>query len=111
MKKKTATPPDAGEQKGISFATRDFGNVTVITSTYRNGDSVAVELVDENGESIATLSVNIPERAHLLGDGEFFAKTWSENAEIAEDALASGIFHDTGRRSDDNLNTQIWKFK
>ena len=85
------------------------------TSTYVNGDAMSVELVDQNGESIAMLSVNFPESAHLLGKNEFFAKTWEENEEIAEDALASGIFKDTGRRSSYGfmstlINASIWTF-
>jgi hypothetical protein len=76
---------------------------------------MSVELVDENGESIAMLSVNFPESSHLLGENEFFAKTWEENEEIAEDALASGIFKDTGRRSSYGfmsslVNASIWTF-
>ncbi len=49
--------------------------------------------------------------SQLLGDGEFFAKTWSENEEIAADALASGIFRDTGRTSGDIVNAPIWTFR
>jgi hypothetical protein len=77
---------------------------------YQNGGKLAVELVGENGEPIAMLSVNIPESSHMLGENEFFAKTWSENEEIAEDALQSGIFRDTGRTSDGFLKAGIWTF-
>ena len=107
----TEIAPHVREPKAISFPTRQFGTVNVIMSTYRNGDGLAVELVDTNGDSIAMLSVNIPECSHQLGDGEFFVKTWSENAELAEDAFLSGLFHETGCTSDDNVSAQIWKFK
>jgi hypothetical protein len=90
------------------MSTRSFGTIQVITSAYRRDGHLAVELVDENGELVATLSVNMPECGHLLGENEFFAKTWSENEEIAEDALSSGIFRDTGRTSGDVVNGRIW---
>lgn len=87
------------------------GMAQVITNAYHNGGALAAELVDNNGEGIATLSVNMPELSHLLGDGEFFAKTWSENHDIAEDALASGVFRDTGRTSGDTVDAHIWTFR
>ena len=95
----------------VSFSTRHFGTATVTTSTYQNGNAIAVELVDQTGEPMAVLSVNIPNSAHLLGKGEFFAKTWSENEAITKDALASGIFRDTGRRNDGDVEAPIWAFK
>ena len=101
----------ADTKTGLSFATRLCGTANVVTNTYQRGGKLSVELVADSGEEIAMLSVNMPERSHLLGDGEFFAKTWSENEEIAEDALASGIFHDTGRRSDNIVSAPIWTFK
>ena len=110
MKTKNPTAPDAGEGAGLSFPTRHFGQVEVITLTYENGGGLAVALVDEQGEPITVLSVNLPEFAHQLGEAEFFAKTWSENAPLADDALASGIFRDTGRTSGGCLNAQIWTF-
>lgn len=109
----TTTPDYAGH--GLSFLTRSFGTATVKTSTYVNGNAMSVEFVDKDGESIAMLSVNFPESAHLLGENEFFAKTWEENEEIAEDALASGIFKDTGRHGSYGfmstlINASIWTF-
>lgn len=110
MTKSNKAAPNAAKRNGQSFSTRHFGMATVTTSTYANGGRLAVELVDENGESITVLSVNIPESAHLLGENEFFVKTWSENEALAEDALASGIFRDTGRTSDEFLKARIWTF-
>jgi len=115
MEQNNTTAPASAGQQGLSFLTRSFGTATVRTSTYQSGDAMSVELIDENGESIAMLSVNFPESAHLLGENEFFAKTWEENEEIAEDALASGIFKDTGRTSSYGfmsslVNASIWAF-
>jgi hypothetical protein len=94
----------------LSFETRHFGKAHVVKLAYAKGGKLGVELNDDRGEPMATLSVNIPESSHLLGENEFFAKTWSENEEIAEDALASGIFRDTGRESDGVLKAKIWTF-
>ena len=97
-------------RQGLWLRTRQFGKAYVITDTYQNGGALAVEIVVESDETSNVLSVNLPEFSHLLGEGEFFAKTWSENEEIAEDALASGHFRDTGRSSGDFLNARIWAF-
>lgn len=93
----------------LSFATRSFGRATVEISSYQKGGGLAVRLIDQDNEPLIVLSVNIPESVHLLGKNEFFAKTWSENEELAEDALASGIFSATGRGSGGFLNAAIWK--
>jgi hypothetical protein len=47
--------------KALTFKTRLFGTAHIVTGTYRNG-GLAVEIVDDSGEPIATLSVNMPER-------------------------------------------------
>ena len=96
---------------GISFETRQFGRVFVLLSSYKNGGRPAVVLMDLNREEVTVLSVNIPNASHLLSEDEFFAKTWSENEEIAQDALASGVFQDTGRSSGETLCAPIWSFK
>jgi hypothetical protein len=86
-----------------SFNTRDYGRVQILQLTYRDGNT-AVQLVSvEDGEDIATLSVNMPDCVHHLQPGEFFPKTYSENERIAQDALVSGAFVDTGKR----INTAI----
>ena len=115
MHTETAPAPDRAGQHGLSFPTRSFGTAEVRASHYRINGALAVELVDQDGEPIAMLSANFPESAHVLGKNEFFAKTWEENEEIAEDALASGIFRDTGRRSSYGflsslLSASIWTF-
>lgn len=115
MHTENETAADRPERNGLSFLTRSFGRAEVKTGRYQSNGALAVELVDENGESIAMLSANFPESAHLLGKNEFFAKTWSENEEIAEDALASGIFKDTGRKSSYGfmsslVDASIWTF-
>jgi hypothetical protein len=98
------------DQACISFNTRSFGKANVLLGAYRKGGKPAIELVDAHGELITTLSVNMPEFSHLLCENEFFVKIWNENAEIADDALASGIFRDTGRSSCDVIDARIWTF-
>ncbi len=100
----------AEDSEELAFSTRHFGTATVARSSYSESGDLAVTLFNDDDEELAVLSVNLPESSHLLGENEFFAKTWSENEEIAEDALASGIFRDTGRTSDDFLKAKIWTF-
>jgi hypothetical protein len=77
---------------------------------YHTNGNLAVELVDDAGELITALSVNMPACFHVIGETEFFEKTWNENAEIARAALASGVLVDTKRTSGDVVNAPIWTF-
>jgi len=87
----------------------EYGEADLIFNKYANG-RLAISLVSSDiGEPIAGLTVNLPEEA--LEDGEFFVKTWSENAEIAKDCLASGHFVDTRKRVTTGfVQAQVWKF-
>lgn len=78
----------------MNFQTSSYGVARVVTSKYNDGN-LAVLLNDEFGSPIAKLSVNLPDCDIYLAENQFFAKTYSENAEIAEDALASGLFKQT----------------
>lgn len=93
----------------FSFPSTSFGRVHFVRESYPDTGRCAVELFDEHDESLIMLSINIPELAHDLGANEFYAKTYSENEELARDALASGHFTDTGRRSRDFLQAPIWR--
>jgi len=87
-----------------------FGRVSIVKLAYGNG-CLAVQLVSAaDGEEIATLSVNLPAYAHELGPNEFFAKTYAENQEISQEALASGLVCDTGARVDTDIGpVPIWR--
>lgn len=88
------------------FITRHFGLLSIVKDTYADGN-LAILIVDSDyGMDVATLSVNLPQHAHCLRHDEFFAKTYSENEEIAQDALVSGLFQDTGVRVD---GWPIWR--
>ena len=73
-----------------------YGLLQAMQERYANGVA-AIRLHGPHGEPVGTLSVNVPEAAGELADGEFFAKTYSENAGFVEPALACGLFEDTGR--------------
>lgn len=76
------------------------------------GHPMAVIIESSLGEPYAALSVNIPEASPRLKPGQFFAKTWSENAMIAIAALASGIFVDTGLRIPTGfVEAHLWEIK
>jgi hypothetical protein len=68
--------------------------VRLIEQAYANG-RMAISAVGADGSSWGTLTVNLPDVA--LADGEMAIKNWSENAEMAEAAMATGAFVDTGR--------------
>lgn len=87
-----------------------YGNVTLRFAEYGNG-MTAIRLIDaEDGSPMAMLTVNLPNQTEALGEGEFYVKTWSENAEIAHAALQSGLFIDTGKRASAGYATaSIWK--
>jgi hypothetical protein len=78
----------------MEFKTSSFGVARVKTSQYSDGN-LAILLEDEFGSPLSKLSVNMPDSAYLLSENQFFAKTYSENEELAQDALASGLFRQT----------------
>lgn len=78
----------------MEFNTTSFGVAKVQKTTYNDGN-LAINLTDSFGSPLAKLSVNLPDNAYLLSENQFFAKTYSENSEIAKDALASGLFRQT----------------
>jgi hypothetical protein len=84
-------------------------DLTAERGTYFDGNTMIV-LKSKNGSPWATLSVNLPKSAHLLKSNEFFAKTWSENEEVARWALLSECFRDTGMRVPTGfVEAQIWE--
>ena len=67
------------------------GETLVIDTTrhYGNG-ATAVVVATPEGESFATLSVNLPESASLPPD-TFYLKTWSENEDVSKAAIDAGV--------------------
>jgi hypothetical protein len=89
-----------------------YGYASIIRDRYRRGGSPSVRLIDfDDGERMATLSVKLPDQNHLLGQDEFFVKTWKENAVYLPLVLATGLFEVTGRFGDAGLvRAPIWRF-
>jgi len=87
------------------------GTAFAVRRRYSNSD-LAVQLIAIDGQALGMLSVNLSECADRLGDGEFYANTYSENEALARAALASGLFEDTGRtvRSGD-LTFPVWRLR
>lgn len=74
--------------------------------SYQNGQP-KVQLWDDG--PAGTLSVASVQPVDLA-PGEFLAKVWSENEEIAACALKSGLFIDTGRRIPMGfVEAQVWR--
>lgn len=84
-----------------SYGSPRWGLVTAVAASYGDaGGPLAVRLFAD-GERLATLSVNLtrPECSQDSRDLPpdcFYAKTWSENEEVAREALASGLFLQRG---------------
>lgn len=83
-----------------TFKSARWGQVRVLTATYgRSNGPLAVVLHTDDGEPLATLSVNMyrPDCSRDSRDLPphcFYVKRWSENEEISADALASGLFEE-----------------
>ncbi len=81
-----------------TFKSVQWGTITISRSTY--GDQhgpTAVMLFCEDGEPLATLSVNMyrpecSEDSRDLPAGCFYVKTWGGNEDLWPEALASGMF-------------------
>jgi hypothetical protein len=81
-----------------SFASREWGVVRTARSTYAEaGGPLAVMLLTESGELLTKLSVfmyrpECSEDSRDLPPDCFYLKNWSENEELAAEALAAGLF-------------------
>lgn len=80
-----------------TFTSKRWGKVRVLRASYGANGPMAIVLQMADGEPLATLSVNMyrPECSHdsaALPQDCFYVKQWSENEQIATEALASGLF-------------------
>lgn len=78
---------------------------------YANG-ALAIQLRARDGEPLATLSVNMPGKSEKLPPDCFYAKDWSENEEIAMDAMESGLFRlrrDLPSAASDFVVADVWQ--
>jgi hypothetical protein len=93
-----------------SFVSKTWGVVHIEEGNYTDSGRLALILRDTEEARLATLTVNLPDCK--LEPGEFFVKNWSENQELAAEAMASGLFIDTGKRAQSGfVQPPIWKFK
>jgi len=79
----------------ISWEDPRWGVVHAVTDSYTQNGALAVMLVLADGEPLTDLSKNLP-GSSMLPPGHFYAKTYSENEEIAKYALKSGWFEEVG---------------
>jgi hypothetical protein len=77
---------------------------------YMNGRLV-IWLEEQTGVPWCKLTVNLPD--DNLEDGEFFVKTWSENADTTTALIEqTDLFENTGRIvPTGSANACVWKFK
>ncbi len=100
------------------FNSARWGAVNVMRGTYQGAKGpTAVVLTLEDGEPLATLSVNMyrPECSHDSSDLPqdcFYVKEWSENEAIASEALQSGLFterSDLPRARSGFVDAPVWQ--
>ncbi len=95
----------------MTFKLNDGTELVVKLGTYRSNGNIAVSLVENDmiGSPYGHLSVNTDKK---LAKGEFVVKDWNENEEIAQAALSSGFFEDTGKTVICGFElAPIWKLK
>lgn len=89
-------------------------NVAIIKDKYRINGSLCIRL-DEIGsnEPFGVLSVNLPELEEMLeNENQFFAKSWSENEQMANQLRDGDLFKYTGKSFPLNMvEVEIWEIK
>lgn len=99
------------EPKLIGTLDTDYGLGYVYRSGYRADEDFPAVFIDHaQGDRIATLTIYLDNV--VLLPGELLVKTWEENERVAKQALASGLFEDTGKRVPTGyVEAQVWRFK
>lgn len=84
----------------------------IVRGNYPAGNAIYILLKDaQSGANYAVFSVNLLSGAELDED-EFCVKTWSENADLVEPMMSTGLFVDTGRTKPTGyVIAPIWKIK
>ncbi len=89
-----------------------YGMARIVLGRYASTGALSVRLVEENGQPLATFSVNLKQNGADVADTEFTIKDWSENSWLVEPMLNSGHFEDTGRVFKmDYITSPIWRLK
>jgi hypothetical protein len=101
--------------EGKTFIVEAWGKTTEVEihlGSYQNGRSTAIQLVTTGSfkEPFATLTCNIP--CVKLEADEVLIKGWSENEAVAQAALKTGWFEETGKIVPTGFAVaEIWRIK
>ena len=102
------------------FQSARWGTVVALRAHYCSADGpTAIVLETADGEPLGKLSVNMykPYCSHDsrdLPDDCFYVKRWSENEEIAVEALASGLFierPDLPQATSGEVSAPVWEIR
>lgn len=86
-----------------------YGNISLFASEYSRNKRLAIQAYNKDG-FLFNLTTNLPE--HPLEEGEFFVKTWSENAPFIKGIMDMGFFEDTSKKVRTGfVNAPIWRIK
>jgi hypothetical protein len=89
-----------------------YGRAEVKVTRYPAGGALAVFLECEDGEPLATFSVNLGPQGVQTAPDEFCAKTYSENADLVQPLLDSGWFEVTERSVASGFTqAPIWRLR
>jgi hypothetical protein len=81
--------------------------LNIVEARYTEG-APAILLEDADGGPYCTFSTNL-DGANLAA-GEVLVKTWSENEDMRQPMLESGLFEDTGRRVPNGfIQAEVWR--
>lgn len=84
----------------------------IVLGKYIKGGQLHVALVGPEGDPCGDFSTNGKAYGAQLGEDEFCVKTWSENEDMVEPMMGTGLFEDTGRRCHSGyVEVPIWRFK
>lgn len=92
------------------FAFDEVYEATIHLSKYGHGGRPRIDLILDDGEPLATLTVNVPEAT--VQEDEIIVKTWAENEGTAKSVMRTGWFEDTGRRvPTGHVEAEVWRLK
>lgn len=87
-----------------------YGQAQVKLTRYPKGGALAVLLESDEGEPLATFSVNLRPYGVSTAPHEFCAKTYEENSDLVRPLLGSGWFEVTERCATAGYTTvPIWR--
>jgi hypothetical protein len=99
--------------QSIGSISTPYGDATIHIGRYPSGGAIAVEVfLGPAPDDLWTFSTNLVPSGARIADDEFTVKSWSENEELVEPMLATGLFEDTGRRVPSGyVEAPVWRLK